>query len=64
MEKSLLTVWLGISWVRQSLRGSQGRANSISWFNGVSDMALACWLWGSVGEGFSKRIMASAFLYV
>ena len=40
----------------------QGRANSVSHVDGVSDLALACWLCGSVAGRAQKRIMSSAFL--
>ena len=42
----------------------QGRANSVSQVERVSDMAPACHLCDSVGGGFRKGIMASAYLSV
>ena len=44
--------------------GSPGWANSVSQFDGVSDMVPASWLCGSVGQGFSKGTIASALLSV
>ena len=46
----------------ESLQIFGGRANSVSQMDGVSDMAPACWLCGSVVGGFRKGAMASALL--
>ena len=42
----------------------QGCSTSVSQVDGVSDMAPTCWLSGSVGGGFRKGTMASAYLSV
>ena len=55
---------LSISWVGRSLRDLQGRANSVSQVDGVSDMAPACRLCGFMGRGLRKGIVASACLSV
>ena len=46
--------WGGVSGVLQ------GRSNSVSQVDGVSDMAPACWLYG--GKDFRNGTMASACL--
>ena len=48
-----------LSWVGQSIWGSQGGSNSVSQVDGVSDWHQ---LAGSVGVGFRKGTMASACL--
>ena len=40
----------------------QGVSNSVSQVDGVSDMAPAYWLFGSVGRDFRKGTVASACL--
>ena len=50
--------WVGVS------EDLQGRANSVSQVDGVSDMAHAGWLCGSVGGGLRKGTMSSAPLSV
>ena len=49
------------SWVVQDL---QGRANNVSQVDGLSDMAPACQLCGSVHGWFRKGAVASAYISV
>ena len=65
MKKLLLTVWVGpsVGCVEASgdLQG-EGRANSVSQFDGVSDVVPTCQLCGFVGWGLRKGTMASAHI--
>ena len=56
MEEPLETSWVGleVGWGRAS-GNHQGDANNVSQVDGVSDMAPACHLCGSVGEGSVKE---------
>ena len=56
MENSLLTAWVGL----QVRWDPPGRANHVNQVDGVSNMAPACQLCGSVGRGLRKGTMASA----
>ena len=57
-------------WVGRKLGGAEPQgflmvgANSVSWVDGVSDMAPACQLYGSVEGWLRKGTMASAHLSV
>ena len=55
MEKPLLIAWIGlqVGWDR-ALGDLQGGTNSVGQFDGVSDVAPACQLCFSVGEGLEK----------
>ena len=50
-----------LRWSRVS-EDLQGGSSSVSQVDGVSNMALACWLHGSAGRGLIKGTMASACL--
>ena len=57
--------WVGLKVGSDRVSGDLlGGAKSVSVDDGVSDMAPASWLCGSVGEGFQKGTMASAHLSV
>ena len=65
MEKSLLRAWMDpLSWMGWRSEDLQGGANDVSQVDGVSDMAPACQLCGSVAGRFSKGTMASTHLSV
>ena len=60
MENPLL---ITVSWMGWSFRGSPEQ-DSVSQFDGESDIEPACQTSGSVGEGFRKGTMASVHLSV
>ena len=65
MQNSLLTVWAGplVQW-EGVLGDLQGKEVSVSQGDGVSRMAQACQLCGSVERGFKKGTVASAHLSI
>ena len=59
MKKALLTVWVGLYVGCDRVSGDvQGGANSVNQTDGISEMASACQLCGSVGGEFRKWTMA------